>query len=193
MRLSRPVAVMAAARNSAAATSTSAVLAKPLKASRAPRSCPSAPWDWRRSAPARAGTPSARRSRPPKPRSRCASVIQTMTAKPRMASMRWPATGRSAGVGSSRMTTSTATASSNPQLVLIQLWRPSPTTVPPADVCSTIAMRVPPGTAQSTGIAGAVLRWIKRRLHRQRPAAEAAGFRSFLILRKVPPPVLPKR
>ena len=33
MRLSRPVAVMAAARNSAAATSTSAVLAKPLKAS----------------------------------------------------------------------------------------------------------------------------------------------------------------
>ena len=33
MRLSRPVAVMAAARNRAAATSTSAVLAKPLKAS----------------------------------------------------------------------------------------------------------------------------------------------------------------
>ncbi len=33
MRLSRPVAVMAAARNSAAATSTRAVLAKPLKAS----------------------------------------------------------------------------------------------------------------------------------------------------------------
>ena len=32
MRLSRPVAVMAAARNSAAATSTSAVLANPLKA-----------------------------------------------------------------------------------------------------------------------------------------------------------------
>ena len=32
MRLSRPVAVMAAARNSADATSTSAVLAKPLKA-----------------------------------------------------------------------------------------------------------------------------------------------------------------
>ena len=37
MRLSRPVAVMAAARNKAAATSTNAVLAKPLKASvRAP-------------------------------------------------------------------------------------------------------------------------------------------------------------
>ncbi len=37
MRLSRPVAVMAAARNSAAATSTNAVLAKPLNASvRAP-------------------------------------------------------------------------------------------------------------------------------------------------------------
>ena len=33
MRLSRPVAVIAAARNSAAATSTSAVLAKPEKAS----------------------------------------------------------------------------------------------------------------------------------------------------------------
>ena len=33
MRLSRPVTVMAAARNSAAATSTSAVLAKPEKAS----------------------------------------------------------------------------------------------------------------------------------------------------------------
>jgi hypothetical protein len=32
MRLSRPVRVMAAAKNSAAATSTSAVLAKPLKA-----------------------------------------------------------------------------------------------------------------------------------------------------------------
>ena len=33
MRLSRPVAVIAAARKSAAATSTSAVLAKPLNAS----------------------------------------------------------------------------------------------------------------------------------------------------------------
>ena len=40
MRLSRPVAVMAAARNSAAATSASAVLAKPLKARPSPALVP---------------------------------------------------------------------------------------------------------------------------------------------------------
>ena len=41
MRLSRPVAVMAAAMNSADATSASAVLAKPLKARPSPALVPS--------------------------------------------------------------------------------------------------------------------------------------------------------
>ena len=44
-----------------------------------------------------------------------ASVIQMMTAKARIASMRCPATGKPAGVGSNRMTTSAATAANNPQ------------------------------------------------------------------------------
>src|SRR5690606_10605025 len=37
-----------------------------------------------------------------------ASVTQTMTAKTRMANMRWPATGRSAGVGSANTATNAA-------------------------------------------------------------------------------------
>jgi hypothetical protein len=44
-----------------------------------------------------------------------ASVIQMMTAKARIASMRCPATGNPAGVGKSRMTTSAATAANRPQ------------------------------------------------------------------------------
>ena len=44
-----------------------------------------------------------------------ASVIQMMTAKARMASMRWPATGKPAGVGNNKMTISAATAANRPQ------------------------------------------------------------------------------
>ena len=50
-------------------------------------------------------------------------------------------------------------------------------------------MRVPPGTAQSTGITDAVLRWIKRRARIDRqPACSRSGSRvsrTSLILRKV--------
>src|SRR5450759_4344816 len=49
-----------------------------------------------------------------------ASVIQMMTAKARIASMRCPATGKPAGVGSSRMTTSAATAVNRPQFAANQ-------------------------------------------------------------------------
>ena len=44
-----------------------------------------------------------------------ASVIQMMTAKARIASMRCPATGNPAGVRKSRMTMSAATAANRPQ------------------------------------------------------------------------------
>src|SRR5664279_55905 len=44
-----------------------------------------------------------------------------MTAKARMASMRWPATGSPAGVGSNSTATSAATAANNPQFDANQL------------------------------------------------------------------------
>src|SRR5262245_21969286 len=70
-----------------------------------------------------------------------ASVIQTMTAKVRIASMRWPATGRPAGVGSNSTATSAATASKRPQLPAIQLgFRTVEGRTPPAGTGSATDM-----------------------------------------------------
>src|SRR5882724_9954209 len=106
---------MAAARNRADATSASAVLANPLKASPRPALVPS-------SAAGLAGlgdSPSKNvinaTITAAETAYSSASVIQTMTAKARTASIRCPAIERPSGVGKKMTVTSAAAASRTPQ------------------------------------------------------------------------------
>src|SRR5262245_2701506 len=95
-----------------------------------------------------------------------ASVIHSITANARLASMRWPATGRPAGVGRSSTTTSAAMASRSPQWTRIQ---PRSRTVGPgtrlAGACSaadmTVLQRSPIQGTESPGPAFHTLSKIK--------------------------------
>src|SRR4051812_20486955 len=62
-----------------------------------------------------------------------------MTAKTRIASIRWPAIGKLSGLGSSNTPISAATANNRPQLRRIQLGCAVCATLAAGDVCSAIA------------------------------------------------------
>src|SRR5208282_663765 len=100
MRRSRPVMVMAADRNSAAATSVRAVLPKPLIAVVSPDAVPiRVAGFWILGAvPSRKAISAAMTAA--LMGYSTASVTHTTTAKPNTASMRWPATGNPVGCGS---------------------------------------------------------------------------------------------
>jgi hypothetical protein len=84
-----------------------------------------------------------------------------MTAKPKTASIRCPAIDNPAGVGDSRMASSTVAASINPQFPLTQPGRQTDSAALLGDTGSDKAMIFPPEVAGSlTSADKAPLRWI---------------------------------